>query len=788
MKKYSYGLSVLTILVSLFFIIGALILPREISGLDDKCTELDVQWYRVYPDGSEELIAVPGRYDVPRGEEFVTVCTLPQIPHAGYQIYVRSSQQDIYIYVNDELRTVYDSTKTRIWGASSMSCNVYVDISEKDSGAKLKVISKSVTSYSGVANAVYIGTAQGIYRFLFGKYAIGVVVAILLLFLSIISLTICTLLQHKYQVDLPMTYAAWTGVIVSVEAIAESRLRQYYVGNMELAGSVSYMLVGLIPIAVALYINSTQRRRYEKWVKIFLIICFANFIINFILQILNIQDFLISMTRSYILFAISALLWVIATVYDLKKGYIKETFIPNIGIFLAYIMGIMEIVAAMKYYLTITGLYINIGMFFLLMAAIMDSVNQLVIINNEKREAIAANNAKSGFLANMSHEIRTPISAILGMNEMIYRESSEANIKKYSSDVNDAGNNLLEIINDILDFSKIESGKMEIVETEYSLSKMVRELMNLIKGRATDKNLKLICEVDENLPENLYGDDVRLKQVLLNLLTNAVKYTDKGSVSIKICKMDSVPYDEALSDLSDKINLHIEVKDTGIGIKPEDMDSLFQKFERLDLKHNRSVEGTGLGLTITSNLIALMHGHLSVESDYGVGSVFIVDIPQGTCDDTTLIGHFDLDKTNVHEKEVMYSEIFHAPEAHILVVDDTSMNIKVIKGLLKKTQMHVDEALSGQTCIEMCRKKSYDLILMDHMMPEMDGIETLNILLENKLIDCPVVALTANEVSGMEEMYISKGFNGYLSKPVKPAVLEATICEMLPPEKVVRLD
>ena len=395
----------------------------------------------------------------------------------------------------------------------------------------------------------------------------------------------------------------------------------------------------------------------------------------------------------------------------------------------------------------------------------------------EERRAKAANEAKSSFLANMSHEIRTPINAVLGMNEVILRECKDMDILKYARNIEGAGRTLLSLINDILDFSKIEAGSMEIAEGEYELSSLLNDVYNMVNIRAEKKNLKLRFDIDENTLNNLYGDEMRIRQVMVNILNNGVKYTNEGEVSLSLTS-------EKLFE--DNVNLKFEVKDSGIGIKPEDMDSLFDKFKRLDIDKNKTVEGSGLGLAITSSLIELMRGTIKVDSVYGEGSTFSVVIPQKALSDEQ-IGDF---KTRISqlESEQPYSQSFTAPDAKILVVDDTPMNHVVIKELLKNIKLEIISAKSGKECLELSHDNKYDIIFLDYRMPEMNGVETLNHLKAddngaNK--DTPIVVLTANAIYGAKEAFINEGFDAYLSKPIDSRKLEETILQFLPKDKVI---
>ncbi len=393
------------------------------------------------------------------------------------------------------------------------------------------------------------------------------------------------------------------------------------------------------------------------------------------------------------------------------------------------------------------------------------------------RKAEAADKAKSDFLANMSHEIRTPINAVLGMNELIYRESTEPAIQRYSTNVEEAGQALLSLINDILDFSKIEAGRMELAPSDYELSALLREVNNMIGIRCVDKQLEFTIKNNPETPNFLYGDEVRIRQILLNILNNAVKYTDEGSVTLEV---DYEKQDD------DNILLVMSAIDSGIGIKDEDLPLLYESFKRIDLEHNRKREGTGLGLNITKSFLQMMGGSIEVKSEHGKGSTFIVRIPQQVKAKGTVGNLVDTSNT---KKKSKYQASFMAPGARILVVDDVAINLEVIKGLLKQTQIIIDTATSGRECLSSIACTKYDIIFLDHMMPEMDGVETLQRMRadgSHANTKTPVIMLTANAIIGSKEEYLKAGFADYLSKPVRPEEIEMLLKKYLPQEKINR--
>ncbi len=393
-------------------------------------------------------------------------------------------------------------------------------------------------------------------------------------------------------------------------------------------------------------------------------------------------------------------------------------------------------------------------------------------LQKAKDEAERASNAKTRFLARMSHEIRTPINAVMGMNEMILRETTEDNIREYAGDVKESSAMLLGIINEILDSSKIESGKMELVNVDYKMANLINDLYNMTSVKARDKKLDLIFDISPDIPCRLNGDDKRIKQIILNLLTNGIKYTEKGSVTLKITSVTK----------ENKTVLSCAVIDTGIGIKEEDIGKIYDEFQRVDVSRNRNVEGTGLGMSIVQRLLKLMNSELKIKSTYEKGSEFSFEIEQ-TVVDSVPMGDFR--KKDTEELKKVTRCVYTAPKARVLVVDDNDLNRMVFEGLIKHTEIMVEEAESGMECLSMLKENRYDIIFLDHMMPGMDGIETLKRMREENLCPgVPVIMLTANAFEEDVENYMKQGFDDFLAKPIIPEIMDGLILKYLPKELV----
>ncbi|MDO4188546.1 MAG: response regulator [Lachnospiraceae bacterium] len=451
--------------------------------------------------------------------------------------------------------------------------------------------------------------------------------------------------------------------------------------------------------------------------------------------------------------------------YTKKQRY---SIIAYFAITFAFV--ILELLSGNKILLTLFGIALSLTVIqqslvtpeFLELEAALEEQKRISKEAKEAREeAEEANNAKSSFLARMSHEIRTPLNAVIGFNSIIMKESLDEGIKQYAKDAKLAGETLLGLINDILDFSKIESGKLTLIDDEYSTAKLIKEEYLLFDLKAQEKGLKLIFDVDENIPSELYGDCIRIKQILTNILSNSIKYTQAGEIRFAV---------KCISKSNNTADIKYEISDTGMGIKEENLSKLFEAFERIEEKRNRNIEGTGLGVNICVQLLNMMGSSLKVDSVYGEGSTFSFILTQKIINDAPMGDFRILNIDDAHEENER--ALINSPDSRILIVDDTIVNLKVLKGLLKSTDIKIDEANSGKKALELTAKVKYDLIFMDHLMPEMDGIEAMRLIKEQadgKNIDTPIIALTANALKGAYEEYKAYGFKDALFKPVKLA-------------------
>ena len=604
-----------------------------------------------------------------------------------------------------------------------------------------------------------------------------------------------------------MQYLCAYCMVASLYYFIETKVMHIFYGNQTLYSVMVFLCLMLMPFFMGLYYGNGPLGIFKKRWNMLLILTSGNAIIQIGLQLFNIVDFMDMAFISHALIMLTVVLVGKSYLDVIKENDDKKDITIQLGVAALLFMGLGGTVDIVRMYVVAVGdmgkfsrfgttaysiimLYQHFSQIMLGYsknieenAKLLQQEMEFVAMKNEqlekakemaeeaRQEALAANAAKGKFLAHMSHEIRTPINAVLGMDTMILRESRDMQIKEYALDIQNAGQNLLSLINDILDFSKIESGKLEIIQAEYDFSSLIHDISNMIKAKAEGKKLELHIHVAEHLPSKLLGDDVRVRQVLVNLLNNAVKYTQEGSVTLSVDgKVEGK-----------KAVLNFSVEDTGIGIKEEDMEKLFREFERIEEKRNRNIEGTGLGINITTQLLMLMGSKLQVESVYGEGSRFYFTLEQHIIDSTP-VGNLE-ERIKKHSTEYSYMAAFTAPDAELLVVDDNATNLKVFVNLLKCTKVNVDVADSGKACLEMVAGKRYDLIFLDHMMPEMDGIETLHHMKElsdNRSAGTPVVALTANAISGAKEMYLSEGFDAFLPKPINPEKLEQMILRLLP--------
>lgn len=791
-EKYGMDLfktitNILVILAIAYFVYGQFFLPKDTTSYKEQVEAFNDDWYEIKEDGTREKISLPGSYD----KTITMEAKLPEnLGPAGCYMVIRGEKTEVY--VDGELRINYDNSKTRAFGNEVTETYVIVQLYPEDAG---KVITVTITGMAGVVYQVDMGTQLGIWMKVLNRYGSELLVGILTIFLGILAVICGVVLHNIYKRPVSLIYLAIGICCGALWIVFNSAIRDLYFNNIGMATDMCFIIIMLTPFPILIYLNELQQRRYEKLYFITSAVELITFVICTLLHVLGIYDF----HRTFAFAAGSCALCMvtigISIFGDIKNKKIKEYSFVAIGLLSVVLSALIQIVTFMHRRETFSGVFLAIGFMLMLIFAVVHTMVDISKVIDHMNRAEMASEAKGKFLANMSHEIRTPVNAILGMNEMILREARSPEIIGYASDIKSASKSLLSIINDILDISKIEAGKMELVKIEYEFGALLHDLIIMVRPKAKAKNLQFKLEIDENIPNRLFGDNVRLQQILLNILGNAVKYTEEGTITFRVSgarieqSVNRNAEDENKNlevelqgdnSVFKDILLHFEVEDTGIGIRKEDIAKLFDEFERFDLSKNNGIEGTGLGMSITNRLLQLMDSKLMLESEYGKGSIFSFDVKQKVLAEEK-IGNVGREDAKSTKKNKGATRLI-APGAKVLVVDDKALNRKVFCNLLKKMEMSIDEADSGESCLKLAKETDYDIIFMDHMMPGMDGVETLHVLRKSSEMasnGSVVVALTANAISGAKEKYISEGFTDYLSKPIIPENLEAILRQYL---------
>ena len=789
----------------------------------------NIGWTITREDGSSSKIkSLPYSEKSKAGEKIVLSNTIPK-KYSGMTMSFLSADKQILVTIDGKRVYEFGMNDSRPFGKTPGSITNFIDIPEHLSEGKIEI--EMVSPYDNYASNITGITISkrdtsilNLLKSNLGNFAM----CIIILACGITLFMLAFIQAFSRQTKDGISYLGFMCIFGTIYFSIETKSLSVFYGNQTLYSNLVFLVLMLWPVFMQMYYINNLEKKYQKIFYVLFFLTLTNMACQITLQILGIFDFMNMAFISHILIFMSGMAILFSLICTVRKSKDKLLIIEFLGILFFIGGSAIDLIRTYTIHIGDFGKFSRFGMtvFSLLMVFVhilkvirgysasiaenarhmemevqmIEEKNQELTIANEeaekaKADAIAAANAKSVFLANMSHEIRTPINAILGMDTMILRECNDNEILEYAGNIQSASQTLLSLINDILDFSKIETGKLELVAGDYALSSLINDVYHMLIGKAKEKGLALNVESDKNLPAKLYGDEVRIRQIIVNILNNAIKYTKKGSVTLTVGMSELKPSDTTdhstdskSDDITDKNTIiTFRIADTGIGIKNENISHLFDSFSRFDEEKNKYIEGTGLGLAITKQLVDLMNGEIVVTSEYGKGSVFTVSIPQKIVSDLK-IGDIS-EKYNEPSNKKKKKSTFTAPDANVLVVDDVKMNINVFKALLKRTEINVDSAMSGSEALAMIKEKKYDIIFLDHMMPDMDGIETyqnMKMLEDNPNKDTTVVMLTANAIMGAKEEYLGIGFSDYLSKPVQAPKLESMILKYLPEELVQR--
>ncbi len=710
-------------------------------------------------------------------EDFVISSTLPDnISDNSFLCF--PTRSDTIVYIDGEVRSEFIRKRdVDIPGGSVKGFYFMVPLKESDEGADLRIFRGRTDRHPEIAPLTMVTTKNGVYSFLFTEFGVTFFFATMLLLLSLIVIVVSLVMRIIFRSHIDMLYAALGIMITSLWIVTNSYLCPFVIRRYHIDGTMNYLSCLVIPMGFLLYLDSIQRGRYTRCLTTLMIIDIVTSVMWTFLHFTGIVPFDRALPYIDLILALIMVCVFIILFVDLKRGHFREYRYTAIGLLAFMLMGVIEVIVLLFIETKHDGIPMLLGLGAFLTCVIVQQISDLLKINREKQRAMELSDAKTRFLAGMSHEIRTPINSILGMNEMIIRENKDNIIDEYARSVRSSGKMLLTLVNDVLDFSKIEAGRVEITQADYKLSRLLMEIRPMVMERAKDKGLSFKTEISQGIPDDQRSDEFRIKQVLINIINNAIKYTDSGSVTLSISG-------EYTAD--DRYDLRFTVRDTGRGIKEEDVAYLFDAFSRADMSNNRNIEGTGLGLAIVKNIVDAMGGTIDVKSKYGEGSEFKVCIPVQVISRTPMSQ--SAAENGKDEQEEEYICDYTAPDAKILAVDDNESNLLIVKLFLRRPGIEPVTCTGGEEAIRLCKETEFDLILLDHMMPEPDGIQALERIrndADSRNKETPAVILTANAMEGSRQIYLDAGFVDYLTKPIDSELLEQTVKKYLPPEKIL---
>ncbi len=775
LAKILEGFVLCFITVIIFLIIRAFIPsddPGEANIGSFDSTSFNEGWMMEAKGGMVE-VTLPAKMDLRPGSVISITNTLPESINDGMTLMFRTSIEDIYVYIGGELRESYASSGFKRMPHHLPSAYVVANIGSADAGKMIEV--RLTVKDKAVINEIRLSDGNNAwFKIIRDNIAITVIASIV----AILGLATTALYLFFYKRAAAGKSVLYLGLLMTdmgLWSLSESRLRQIIFERPSLSTYFAYFSMELAGVLACMFLNEVQSGKNGKRYLLLESLMSLQIIMNIILALTGVAELYQTLIFSHLWFVIGIILIIYNIVTDIIRKQTGDYIFVLTGMAVFVFFAILELVNFYINPFRSFGAYICAGLLFLLIFTLVQETDRIYRLRLDKSLSDAANKAKSDFLASMSHEIRTPISAVLGMNELILRESRDEDIRAYAENIDTAGNSLMDIINDILDLSIIESGKLNIINTVYNPAFVIYDTCTMIEKRAKEKNLSLRAHVDRELPSGLIGDDKRLRQILVNLLTNAVKYTEKGQVILTV---------NLIKTEGKKAYLNISVKDTGIGIKPEDRDKLFESFTRVDDQKTRNIEGTGLGLSIVSRLLDMMGSRLEIESIYGVGSDFYFDLIQ-EIENAEPVGDYEKHiagrQTGKQQEKYLY-----APGLRLLVIDDRPLNLAVVRGFLKNSGIKIDCALSGEEGILMMKENRYDMALFDHMLPGLDGVETYRKCLDDGILskDFPAVMMSANAIEGSGNEYLNAGFCDYLFKPFTSDELTDVIVKHLPGDKI----